>query len=127
MKLHVFMMPPARLNVKVISFQPLIFGQTDQMSGKPNDVNWHTAITMPWGVAKIFSHMLLLNITAFELQCGHIQIPPSVMPPEPMEPAGDLDTPATRILYTMQQQLHRALIGTGDPKAPLIPIPESQG
>jgi hypothetical protein len=102
----------------------IIFGQTDQMSGNPNDINWHTSMTMPWGIAKILSHMLILNITAFELSFGQIQILPSVMPPEPVEPTGDLDNPATQILYRMQRQLHRSLVGTGDPKNPLIPVPE---
>jgi hypothetical protein len=96
----------------------IVFGQTDQMAGKPNDINWHTAITMPWGIAKILSHMLVLNITAHELQWGQIRIPPSVMPPEPIEPTGELDNPATRTLYRMQQRLHRSLTGEEEPQAP---------
>ena len=105
----------------------IVFGQMDQMAGRSDDnVNWHTAITMPWGVMKVLSHMLILNVAAYELQFGHIQIPPSVMPPEPMEPTGELDTLATRTLYKMQLEWRRALIGTGDPKVPLIPVPESK-
>ena len=87
----------------------IIFGQTDQMSGQPNDVNWHTAITMPWGVAKILSRMLLLNVVAAELQLGPIQIPPSVMPPPPPEPTGEMDTPQVRMLYEMHQRLYKSL------------------
>jgi hypothetical protein len=87
----------------------IIFGQTDQMSGQANDINWHTAITMPWGIAKILSRMLLLNVVAGELQLGPIHIPPSVMPPPPPEPTGDMDTPQVRMLYEMHQRLYRSL------------------
>jgi len=96
----------------------VVFGQTDQMADKPSDINWHTAITMPWGVAKILSHMLIVNIAAFELQFGQIHIPPSVMPPEPPEPTGDLDNPINRTLYNMTQQLRRSLAGVADLKLP---------
>lgn len=87
----------------------VIFGQTDQMGSKPNDVNWHTAITMPWGVAKILSRMLLLNVVAGEMQLGPIHIPPMVMPPPPVEPTGAMDTPAVRTLYEFHKRLYRSL------------------
>lgn len=89
----------------------IIFGQTDQMGGKPNEVNWHTAITMPWGVAKILSRMLILNVVAAEMQLGPIHINPIVMPPPPVEPTGEMDTPPVRTLYELHQRLYRSLAG----------------
>jgi hypothetical protein len=87
----------------------IIFGQTDQMSGQPNDINWHTSITMPWGVAKILSRMLLLNVVAGEMQLGPVHIPARVMPAPPTEPAGEMDTPAVRTLYEFHKRLYRSL------------------
>jgi hypothetical protein len=89
----------------------IIFGQTDQMGGDPNNINWHTAITMPWGIAKILSRMLLLNVVAGEMQLGPIHIPPVVMPPPPSEPTGEMDTPAVRTLYEFHKRLYGSLAG----------------
>ncbi|HLY18358.1 MAG TPA: DUF3467 domain-containing protein [Bryobacteraceae bacterium] len=89
----------------------IIFGQIDQMSGDPTNVNWHTAITMPWGIAKILSRMLLLNVAAGEMQLGPIHIPAMVMPPPPLEPTGEMDTPAVRTLYEFHKQLYQSLTG----------------
>ncbi|HXM44212.1 MAG TPA: DUF3467 domain-containing protein [Bryobacteraceae bacterium] len=98
----------------------IIFGQLDQTSGKPHNVNWHTSMTMPWGVAKLLCHFLLLNIVAHELQCGPIHIPPEVMPPAPVEPTGENDTPGTRLLYKEHQKIYRSLTRSVDPST-LLP------
>lgn len=106
----------------------IVFGQTDQMSGKPQGINWHTAITMPWGVAKIMNHFLTLNIAAHEFQFGRVHIPKDSMPPEPIAPTGPDDTPSTRALHRIAQQLYRSLMGAEDLKPATIPtepkIPE---
>ena len=86
----------------------IIFGQTDQMSGQPNDINWHTSITMPWGVAKILSRMLLLNVVAGEMQLGPIRIPPAVMPPPPPDPTEQM-SPALHALWDLHKRLYGSL------------------
>ncbi len=67
----------------------IIFGQINQF-GKPTiEVDWHTAITMPWAQAKLLNYFLGLHIASYELQNGKIKIPPAVTPPEAIEPQGD--------------------------------------
>ncbi|HUE04502.1 MAG TPA: hypothetical protein VMR62_33435 [Bryobacteraceae bacterium] len=99
----------------------IIFGQTDQMSGQSNNINWHTSITLPWGVAKILSRVLLLNVVAGEMQLGPIHIPPIVMPPPPMEPTGEMDTPKVRTLYEFHKRLYGSLAGMVMPPEDLDP------
>jgi hypothetical protein len=85
----------------------LIFGQLEQTFGAGND--WHTSITMPWGVAKLISHFLHAQIVAYEMNNGRIQIPLAAMPPEPVEPTGEKDTPGNRMFYNLAVQMHRHL------------------
>jgi len=58
----------------------LIFGQLDQGGGKTRIVQ-HSAITMPWPLAKLMVYWLRGQIEAHELANGKIHIPPPVIPP----------------------------------------------
>jgi hypothetical protein len=60
----------------------LIFGQLDQSTGG-EEVEQHTAMTLPWTTAKLMVHFLQLNIAIYELENGKIRINPRVFPPEP--------------------------------------------
>jgi hypothetical protein len=60
----------------------LIFGELDQRA-TPTTVEWHTAITMPWAVAKIAAYYLVLNVIIHQAQEGTIGIPARVLPPRP--------------------------------------------
>jgi hypothetical protein len=88
----------------------ILFGELDQTVQKEH-INWHTAITMPWGVAKILSQFLYINVRAYEFQNGPIVIPPAVMPPSPGEAPGPNDPPAAHQLYALALRMHQALNG----------------
>ena len=57
----------------------IIFGQLDQSSGKP-DVDWHTAVTLPWPQVKLLAYYLQVALFSYETENGKINIPPGVKP-----------------------------------------------
>lgn len=62
----------------------LIFGQLDQSEGKAK-VAQHTAVTVPWPLAKLMVYWLRGQIEAHELVNGKIRMPPPVVP-SPLPP-----------------------------------------
>jgi hypothetical protein len=58
----------------------LVFGQSDFSTGK-EVVRQHTAITIPWSVAKLALYYLGVNLRIFEVYNGTIPIPPNQIPP----------------------------------------------
>ncbi len=90
----------------------ILFGQLSQMSGKP-DVEWHTAMTMPWGAAKLLRYLLSLNIAIYESNSGPIKLPDSAIPPIVAPPSGDADTEQNRAFYALAIKLHNELTGEG--------------
>jgi hypothetical protein len=94
----------------------IVFGQLDQMS-KSGIVNWHTAITMPWGVAKLLSYFLPLNILAYEITHGVIKLPEGALPQMPTEPTGEEDTQQNRLFYQLHLNMHKSLLAD-EPQIP---------
>jgi len=90
----------------------ILFGQLSQMSGKA-DVDWHTAMTMPWGAAKLLRYLLSLNIAIYESNSGPIKLPDSAIPPIVAPPSGDADTEQNRAFYALAIKLHNELTGEG--------------
>lgn len=84
----------------------ILFGQLDASLGK-GQVDWHTALTMPWIQAKIFSYLLQLNIAVYEQTHGKIRIPLEVMPAAPSWPEDD--TRAQEIMQVMSAIYQRFL------------------
>ena len=68
----------------------IIFGQLEQHTGRPQ-VDWHTAVTVPWLQSKILSYYLRLNILSHEADNGTIKVPGQVMPPKPLKPSGEFE------------------------------------
>ncbi len=65
----------------------LVFGQSDT-TGESEIVRQHTAITMPWAVAKLALYYLQLNIVIQEGYNGKIPVPKPQIPsplPEPTQ------------------------------------------
>jgi hypothetical protein len=60
----------------------IYFGQTDIAQGA-NVVVQHTAITLPWNYAKIFSYLLQTQIAAREAEDGRIPVPKHIVPTPP--------------------------------------------
>lgn len=67
----------------------LIFGQLDQ-SGKEPKVVQHTAITIPWALAKIASYWLRGIVESQELVNGKISVPNNIIPPELPGPSDEI-------------------------------------
>lgn len=89
----------------------LIFGQLDQRR-TPATIEWHTAITMPWAVAKIVAYYLQVNVAAYERTNGKIQIPANVVPPEPTPPTGELEGDANVLaIYETAVEAYRRTFG----------------
>ena len=64
----------------------ITFGQTDSSAG-PNGVIQHTAITLPWGYAKVLSYILQLHLAGREVEDGRIPLPKGILAPPPTEPS----------------------------------------
>jgi hypothetical protein len=90
----------------------IILGQLTQVSGRPN-VEWHTAVTMPWGAAKLLRYLLSLNIAIYEAGSGPIKLQPSAIPPLMVAPSGEDDTEQNRAFYKLAVRLHNELTGEG--------------
>lgn len=87
----------------------LIFGQLDQRPNK-QIVEWHTAITVPWAVAKIIAYYLQINIAAYEHANGRIQIPANVVPALPEPPSGEAEQgDGARAIYEAATEAHQRL------------------
>jgi hypothetical protein len=96
----------------------IIFGQNDQSTGDPR-VEWHTAMTMPWPVAKLMHYLLGLNLWLYEANSGQqIQIPVSGLPPYPAAPTGDMDIETNRAFYEFMKKTYPGPAPTAPPPAP---------
>ncbi len=87
----------------------VIFGQSEQRPDGEVIVQ-HTAITMPWAVAKLAIFYLQVNVALQELQNGKIVIPPSQVPPEPPAEfnAAGLEE-AKRIVENIREQFLKSI------------------
>jgi hypothetical protein len=75
----------------------LIFGE---FSGRSNDVDWHTSITLPWAQAKLLHYYLGLNIAIHELANGSpIEIPAQMLPTLPQLPEAEESDPLKRAVH----------------------------
>jgi hypothetical protein len=85
-----------------------IFGE---FSARTQSVDWHTSITLPWEQAKLMMYYLALNIAARELQTGaKINIPPSMLPPQPDAPSGVDDTAVNRTFFEIVKDHRKKFI-----------------
>jgi len=66
----------------------LVFGQSDLSTGT-EVIKQHTAITIPWTVAKLALYYLGININFHELYNGGIPVAPNQIPPAFPEPSAD--------------------------------------
>lgn len=88
----------------------LVFGQLDQTGGTAV-VNQHTAITLPWSQAKIFSYLLEAHLLAFEMANGKIMVPSNTIPPELPPPTDDIKAnPNAQQIYDALKKLREEFI-----------------
>jgi len=82
----------------------MVFGQLDWKDGNML-IEQHTAMAIAWTQVKLMIYFLTLQVGIYEMQYGKIKIPPSVRPPEPILPSGDLkDNPIANQVYEFIKQ-----------------------
>lgn len=89
----------------------IVFGQLSARipNQSISEVEWHTAITMPWTQAKIAAYFFLVNLMLQEAEVP-ITMPPALVPPRPEY---DGDDQRRRALYANLQSLHDEFFGKG--------------
>jgi Protein of unknown function (DUF3467) len=86
----------------------MVFGEIDLPK---MTVQQHTAMTITWQQAKIMHYFLMVNIGVHEMSHGKIPIVPSILPPEPAPPSGDLaNDPGAHAVYEYIKQLRQAFV-----------------
>jgi hypothetical protein len=85
----------------------IIFGQLDQSAGSP-DVEWQSAVTIPWAQVKLGIFSLQAQVAAYEHLFGKIQTPWDVIPPGPTKPSDEelARNPASKGLYEKVLKLY---------------------
>jgi hypothetical protein len=63
----------------------IIFGELEQGGGidPQSSIEFHTAVTLPWPVAKIMAYYLVANVASREHEGGPIFVRRNVIPPRP--------------------------------------------
>ena len=87
----------------------IIFGQPavrkyDQPGILPTE--WHTAMTMPWGQAKLIAYFIQANIAAHEILHGKVELLRGLVPPVPVEPDSAASSPEAVRIYEAVKKLH---------------------
>jgi hypothetical protein len=95
----------------------IIFGQSDQPSGK-EIIEQHTAITLSWAQVKLGIYYLRAQLLMYEAQAGAVSIHPLLVPAawpdEPPEAAGKDDPRAKETLERLRQLREQLISGTSD-------------
>jgi hypothetical protein len=63
----------------------IFFGQLDQ-HGPKIQIDWHTAVTIPWTQARVLEYYLRANMAFCAIKFGPIALPDQLKPPPPIEP-----------------------------------------
>jgi hypothetical protein len=90
----------------------LYFGQLDLRPHK-NDVDWHTAMTLPWTQARVLEYYLRANTVFYEKKFGPILMPPQTLPPIPIKPTEDQikNDPQAVELWEAYKKIHEEMFG----------------
>jgi len=97
-----------------ISFWDLkvLFGQVEQ---HPKfNINYHTAVTMPWAQAKLLGYYLRLQVAWHEAVNGEVKLPSNLVPNKLEATAEDYEnmTPEVRAFWELASRLHREVFGS---------------
>jgi hypothetical protein len=100
----------------------IFFGQLDQRSG--GNIDWHTAMTIPWTQARVLEYFLKLNTIFYETKFARITLPPQLVPaphPRPTEEQIKSDPQAIE-LWEAYLKVHAEMFGSPElPHAPSEP------
>jgi len=90
----------------------ILFGQLEQHTGN-GEVDWHTAVTLPWTQAKILVYYLRLNMAYQEKVDGKVCIPRRVVPQPPTPPTEEKlkSDPNAQAMYETYLKIHSEMFG----------------
>lgn len=88
----------------------VILGQLEQHTGS-TEVDWHTALTIPWLQVKFVAYYLRVQAAWHELQSGPLKAPSYVMPPVPKPPSLELSAkdPNAAAFYEAQKKIYEEM------------------
>jgi hypothetical protein len=103
----------------------IFFGQLDQRPIK-NEVDWHTAITVPWTQARVLEYYLRANVVFYEKKFGPINMPAQLTPPAPIEPTKEQieSDPQAIELWKTYKNIHEEMFGGNKSAALEQPLTE---
>src|ERR1700727_754877 len=86
----------------------ILFGELDQSAGV---IEQHTAVTVPWSIAKISLYYLATQVAGYEIVNGKIPIPPSVVPlPPPALTDEQKGDPTLQRIHESFKRLHEQFL-----------------
>jgi hypothetical protein len=88
----------------------IIFGQLEQHTGNA-EVDWHTAVTMPWMQAKLLCYYLRVNLAIHEAQNGPISVHRNVIPILQPPVAGAASDTNAQQVYEIITKIHAEVFG----------------
>jgi hypothetical protein len=90
----------------------IYFGQLQQLPPK-NDVDWHTAMTIPWTLAKVMEYYLRANIAFYQAKFAPINLPRQLRPPIPVPPTEEQikDDPQATELWHVYKKIYEEVFG----------------
>lgn len=65
------------------------------------EIDWHTAVTLPWPQAKLMAFYLQINILAHEQEQGPIKVPKNMLPPPPPQ---TMDAPLVKYIQRLREE-----------------------
>jgi hypothetical protein len=72
--------------------------------------NWHTAVTMPWMLAKALKYYLESNLAVHEITNGTVKLPAGLLPATLPAP-NDMDTnPTSKKVFEVLQSIRKELM-----------------
>jgi hypothetical protein len=88
----------------------IIFGQLYRAKNGKSDVDWHTAITLPWPQVKLFAYYLQVNLAMHEAENGVVKVPERLHPAELIVTEEEEKQPDRRAMLETLQRMRQELI-----------------
>lgn len=101
----------------------IFFGLLDQRS-PGGQIDWHTAMTIPWTQARVVEYYLRLNTIFYETKFAKITLPPQLVPPPHPHPTEEQikSDPQAMELWEAYLKVHTEMFGSPElPHAPSEP------
>jgi len=89
----------------------ILFGQLEQTP--KNEIDWHTAITIPWTLAKILEYYIRANLAFYEKKFTSVNLPKQLRPQAPVPPTEEQlkDDPQATELWETYKKIYQEVFG----------------